>query len=167
MRLEDKKILDIWESLISHLSAAGYPTDPRKMREVIASCQTGCTPNVEKSGPDCFYSEGGKTFPAERKSTDGKNVSGAYTGISVQPTWEQQKVYLEKKIKGPGRHYYDRFCKKTGHLEESYYITGDKVHELLLPKLEKLYPNALNKADPRLAASICMTEIKKYGVKVL
>ena len=30
MRPEDKKILDIWESLISHLSAAGYPTDPRK-----------------------------------------------------------------------------------------------------------------------------------------
>lgn len=167
MRPEDKRILNTWELLVSQLSSAGYSTDPRKMREVIACFETGCIPNIEKSGPDCFYTEAGRVFPAERKSTDGKNISGAYTGISVQPTWEEQEVYLEKKIKGPGRHYYDRFCKKTGHLEESYYITGDKVHELLLPKLEKLYPNALKKADPRLAASICMTEIKKYGVKVL
>jgi hypothetical protein len=167
MQPEDKKILDTWKSLVSQLSTGGYPTDPRKMREVIACLETDCAPNSAKSGPDCFYLENGISFPAERKSTDQKNISGAYTGISVQPTWEKQKIYLEKKIKGPGRHYYDRFCKQTGRLQECYYITGNKAHEILLPKLQKLYPNALKKADPRLASSICMTEIKKHGVKVL
>ena len=49
----------------------------------------------------------------------------------------------------------------------SSFITGNKAHELLLPKFKKLYPTALQKADPRLASSVCMTEIKKHGVKVL
>lgn len=167
MQPEDKKILDTWISLVSQMNSRDYATDPRKMRETMACFLTNCVPNREKSGPDCFYLENGVSYPAERKSTDGKNIKGAYTGISVKPTWEKQKTYLEKKIKAPGRHYYDRFCKQTGNLEECYYITGNKAYEILLPKLEKLYPNALKKADPRLASSICMREIREHGVKVL
>jgi hypothetical protein len=35
--------------------------------------------------------------PVEYKSTTGKAVQGAYTGISVQPTWEEQEYICAKR----------------------------------------------------------------------
>ena len=120
----DSLIVNVAVQLCTLLSESGYSTDPRKYRETIASLQTGCRPSTDKSGADCYYFENGEWLPAERKScTNGKNISGSYTGISVKSTWEEQVLYLKSKIQAMGRHYYDRFDPFTGALVESWYLT--------------------------------------------
>jgi len=138
------------------LSEEGLSTDPRKLREIQASIQTGCQPNSEKSGPDCFYQEDGQWYPAERKSCVTKNINGSYTGISVKSSWDEQVEYLNSKVKA-----------FTGALVESWYLTGEQVFDIILPMLKKAYPTTLNKADPRLSASVCMTKIKQYGTQAI
>ena len=164
----DRLITNTAELLSTLLSEAGYSTDPRKQRETIASLQTGCRPSTNKSGADCYYFENGEWLPAERKScTNGEHISGSYTGISVKSTWEEQVLYLKSKIQAMGRHYYDRFDSSTGVLVESWYLTGEQVFDIILPMVKKSYPTTLNKADPRLSASVCMTKIKQYGTQVI
>jgi len=153
--------------LMTLLSEEGLSTDLRKLREIQASIQTGCRPNSEKSGPDCFYQEDGQWHPAERKSCITKNINGSYTGISVKTSWEEQVEYLNTKVKAMGRHYFDRFDPFTGALVESWYLTGQQVFDIILPTLKKAYPTTLDKADPRLSAGVCMTKIKQYGTKVI
>lgn len=152
--------------LMTCLSEEGLSTDLRKLREIQASIQTGCRPNNEKSGPDCYYPEHGQWRPAERKSCVTKNINGSYTGISVKLSWEEQVEYLNSKVKAMGRHYFDRFDPFTGALVESWYLTGPQVFDIILPMLKKAYPTTLKKADPRLSASVCMTKIKQHGTQV-
>ena len=73
-----------------------------------------------------------------------------------------------------GRHYFDRFDKRTGELLESWYISGEKAYELLLPDVKKDFDRkkaALaagnGPADPRLRGNISWTQIQKYGTKVI
>ncbi len=102
----------------------------------------------------------------EYKSTINKNINGAYNGISVQPTWEEQETYLrEEKIGKYTNHYIARF--ENGLIVECYTLRGSKVLEILLPKLKKSYENTLTKKDPRLGATITKTEIYKYGKKII
>ena len=161
-----QEIYDAWITLNTLLSEAGLPTDPRKMKEVIASILTGCVPNNEKSGPDCFFEENNQDEDAERKSTTSKNIKGSYTGLSNQKTWPAQVEYTKKKIKNMKRHYYDRFCARTGRLLESWYLTGDIAYDILIKKIEKDFHNSNQRKDPRLKASVSMTEIKQHGTQV-
>jgi hypothetical protein len=102
----------------------------------------------------------------EYKSTTNPKVKGAYTGISVQETWEQQIKHLqEEKILVYSEHYYNRF--KDGKLVESWMLTGKMVYDLLLPKIKRSYESRHNRKDPRVAAGISNTEIKTYGRRVI
>tara|TARA_Y100000034_G_scaffold25823_1_gene30768 strand:+ start:65 stop:598 length:534 start_codon:yes stop_codon:yes gene_type:complete len=170
----DELILETSIVFNTLMNEQGYSTDPRKQREVLACLATGCRPNPEKTGPDCYYFENGKWLPAERKSTTFKYCRGAYTGISNKATWEEQFILLEKKIRDMGRHYYDRFDKKSGALVESWWISGEKVYELLLPRVKSDFDNkkaliAAGKtpADPRLSANITWTDIQEHGTQVI
>jgi len=178
----DILILEASRVFITLLSEQGYPTDPRKQREVLACLRTGCKPNTEKTGPDCYYECNFVELKAlttawgeaERKSTVGKNCKGAYTGISNQDTWPKQDALLIKKIKNMGRHYYDRFDKKTGELLESWWINGPKVYELLAPRVKKdfnrkaaAFADGNPPADPRLSANITWTDIQDHGTQVI
>jgi hypothetical protein len=167
MTPEHQEIYDTWIKLNTLLSKSDLPTDPRKLREVIASLLTGCEVRKEKSGPDCYFTKDEQPQPAERKSTTSHNIKGSYTGQSNQKTWEGQVEYTKKKVKNMRRHYFDKFCSKTGQLLESWYLTGDQVFDIILPKIEKDFFNPKQRADPRLAASVCMTEIKRYGTQVI
>ena len=100
----------------------------------------------------------------EYKSTTQNRIQGTYNGISVQPTWEEQVRYLkEDKIAKYQNHYFARFDLEKGDIVEAYRLDGDTVLDILLPKLEKQYLTAKHKKDPRLGASVTMTEIKKHG----
>jgi hypothetical protein len=102
----------------------------------------------------------------EYKSTTQKRIKGSYTGISVQPTWEEQVEYLQKeKILKYPEHYFNRFV--GGDMVESWVLTGRQVYDTLLPKLKKKYPNVLSLKDPRLSADVSMTEIKNQGKQVI
>ena len=99
------------------------------------------------------------------KSTISTTINGAYNGISVQPTWEEQEEYLlNDKIAKYKNHYIARY--KGGKIVEIWKLDGMDVFNILLPKLKKKFPNILTKKDPRLGASLTKKEIYEHGVKV-
>jgi hypothetical protein len=141
----------------------GDPFSYARSKEIHAAIELGHKVAATYSGADAF-NDGND--PVEYKSTTGKAVQGAYTGISVQPTWEEQEKYLrEEKIAKYPEHYYNRF--DGGKLVESWVMDGDKVLDILLPKLCKKFSTVLNKKDPRLSATVTTKEIKKYGRRVI
>jgi hypothetical protein len=112
------------------------------------------------SGADA-YDENGN--PVEYKSTIGKNISAAYSGISVKPSWEEQVKYLrEEKIGKYKHHFIARFCGPK--IAEVWRLTGKDVCDILERKLRGKTPRG---ADPRLSAGVCMTEIKKFGTQIV
>ena len=141
----------------------GDPFSYARSKEIYASIELGHTVAKDFSGADAFNSIG---QPVEYKSTTGRNVKGSYTGISVQSNWDAQVQYLaEEKLAKYPEHFYNRF--EAGRLAESWLLSGQKVLDLLLPKLEKKYPTVLTKKDPRLSANITNTEINEHGKRVL
>ena len=140
----------------------GDPFSYARSKEILAAISLGHKVATTFSGADAFDKQG---RPLEYKSTTGEKCKGSYTGISVQPTWEQQDKYLREEKIVPYRHYYNRF--KDGKLVESYEMDGEKVYKILKDKLEKSYPTALNKKDPRLSANITWGEIEANGHRVL
>ena len=102
----------------------------------------------------------------EYKSTTGKCIKGAYTGISVHPTWEEQEKYLrEEKIGKYEHHYINRFAGSKG-LVESWRLSGKDVLSILLPKLKKKFGKLNHLKDRRLAATVTKKDILKYGVRL-
>ena len=143
----------------------GDPFSYARSKEIYATCVLNHTmpgPS-DYSGADAInqYGEG-----VEYKSTIGKKVKGAYTGISVQPTWDSQVKYLrEEKILKYPEHYFNRF--EDGKLVESWVLTGQQVYDILLPKLKKKFATVLSKKDPRLSANVTNKDIINNGRKVI
>jgi len=141
----------------------GDPFQYARSKEIYAANELNHTVASDYSGADAHNGD----KDCEYKSTVAKNCQGSYTGISVQPTWAEQVIYLkEKKIAKYDEHYYNRFDKETGLMVESWVMPGKDVLRLLLPKLKLKYPTVLNKKDPRLSANITWSEIQKYGKRV-
>ena len=161
----DKQILETTEKLFELFELGGYG-DPsvNRLREVAAAIKLGHRPAKTNSGPDAFDSDGNAL---EYKSTNQKDCQGSYTGVSNASSWSELDQYLQdKKILPYKYHYYNRFCKR-GSLVESWRLTGEKVYEIIMPKLKKQYFSDKVYADPRPSANVSNTEIKKYGEKVL
>ena len=140
----------------------GDPFSYARSKEIYAASVLGHDVAPNYSGADAYDKDG---CACEYKSTTAKNLKGSYTGVSVQDTWEKQKIYLLREKIGPYNHYYNHF--KDGEMIASWKLSGEAVYNILLPKFKKSYPTVLKKKDPRLAASVCWTEIQKYGVKVI
>jgi len=141
----------------------GDPFSYARSKEIYAAIELGHTVAPHYSGADAFNEKG---EGAEYKSTIGKKCQGAYTGISVQESWEEQERYLlEEKLAKYPEHYYNRFEK--GKLVESWKMKGKDVYDLLRPKLKRNFEKPLKSKDPRLNATITWTEIKKHGKRVI
>ena len=83
----------------------GDPFSYARAKEIYATCVLGHSmPGADAySGADGINERG---EGVEYKSTIGKNIKASYTGISVQPTWEQDQYLREEKIvKYPERYY--------------------------------------------------------------
>lgn len=144
---------------ISEEQSWGDPFSYARSKEILAAIALGHQVATEYSGADAFNEKGEEV---EYKSTIDANCKGSYTGISVQPTWEEQDRYLiEKKIVKYPEHYFNRFEK--GRLVESWRLTGQQVYDILKPKLEKKFDTVLNNKDPRLSADVSWTDIQKNG----
>lgn len=140
----------------------GDPFSYARSREIHIAGTLGHEISPTLSGADGIDEDG----ECEYKSTIGKNIQGAYNGISVQTSWEEQVKYLEeKKILKYHNHYVARY--NGGKIAEIYRLTGRQVFDIIVPKLKKKFPTALTKKDPRLGTTINRAEILKYGVKVL
>jgi hypothetical protein len=144
---------------------AGDPMSYARSREIHIACLLGHTVAKTFSGADAYEADG---TPVEYKSTTQKTIRGGYTGISVQPTWEEQEAYLVDDKIGPyPRHYFARY--DGWEIAEIWVMDSDTLLSLMLPKAEKrYYANRQKvKADPRLAVTISATEIRKHGTQVL
>ena len=138
-----------------------------RSKELIAAHVLGHRLADDLPGADAFDGE----KPLEYKSTTAKTCKGTYSGISVQPTWEEQVEYLKDKIL-KYEHYINRF--EEGVLVESWHLSGQAAYNILLPKLKKAHTRYLelkkkkkeNQADPRLSAGIYKGELMKHGTKV-
>jgi hypothetical protein len=140
----------------------GDPFSYAVSREIMIANALGHKKADTYSGADGIDEDGG----CEYKSTINKNINGAYNGISVLPSWEDQEKYLrEDKIGKYVNHYITRF--DGGSIVEIWKLSGEKVLEILLPKLKKKFNSTLSKKDPRLGATLTKKEIYTYGVRVL
>ena len=161
----EQEYRNLYESMAQLCAAQGWgdPFSYARSKEIYAATVLGHNVAQTFSGADAFNQQGD---PVEYKSTINKNNKGSYTGISVQPTWEEQEKYLtDKKIGKYPEHFYNRF--NGGKLVESWKMDGKTVLRLLTPKLRRKFDTVLQKKDPRLSAEITWTEIKKHGTKVL
>lgn len=160
----EQKFAELFKSMYDLCMEQGWgdPFSYAVSREILIANKLGHKKADTYSGADGIDEEGG----CEYKSTITKNINGAYNGISVQPTWEAQEKYLkEEKIEKYKNHYMARF--ENGDIIECYKLKGDKVLELLLPKLKKKYGKTLSKKDPRLGASLTKKEIYTYGERII
>ena len=141
----------------------GDPFSYARSKEIYAATKLGHRVAPDFSGADAIGPNGEEY---EYKSTIDKRCKGSYTGISVQPTWEEQEEYLiNQKIGKYPKHYYNRF--EGGKLVESWEVDGQDVLDILLPKLKRNYANTLSRKDPRLSATINTKEIEEYGHHVI
>ena len=107
-------------------------------------------------------------IPLEYKSTIAKYINATYNGISVQDSWEEQERYIiEDKIGKYPYHYYARFS--DGKVVEAWKLTGEKVLEILLPKIKRQYPKKKNgnAKDPRIGVTVSQKEIKENGERIM
>lgn len=140
----------------------GDPFSYARSKEILTSIEMQHEISDTLAGADGIDQEGA----CEYKSTIGKSIQGAYTGISVQPTWQDQEKYLiEEKIGKYENHYYSRFEGSKG-IVEIWKLSGDDVLSILLPKLKKKYDTVLTMKDPRLQATVTKKDIKKYGIQI-
>jgi hypothetical protein len=147
---------------LCHQNGWGDPFSYARSREIHIAGYLGHKVSDTLSGADAYDGDGA----CEYKSTVSKNINGAYNGISVQKTWEEQVKYLkEEKIAKYKNHYIVRY--DGSKIKEIWKLTGDAVLNILLPKLEKKFPTVMSKKDPRLGASLTKKEIYKYGKRVL
>jgi len=164
MTSPEKRYSELFKEMYDLCEQQGWgdPFSYAVSREIAIANELGHQKASTYSGADGIDEEG----ECEYKSTIGKNINGAYNGISVQPTWEEQVKYLTKeKIAKYKNHYIARF--ENGVIVECYKLKGWKVLDLLLPKLKKSYENTLSKKDPRLGASLSKKEIRLYGEKII
>tara|TARA_B100000131_G_C17970273_1_gene554157 strand:- start:243 stop:743 length:501 start_codon:yes stop_codon:yes gene_type:complete len=162
-----EKYIQLYQEMADLCEQEGWgdPFSYARSKEIYAACVLGhrMPGPSDYSGADAINEHGEEV---EYKSTIGKSVKGSYTGISVQPTWQQQDKYLrEEKLAKYPEHFYNRF--DGGKLVESWKLTGQQVYEILLPKLRKKYPTILQKKDPRLSADITTGDLKQHGIRVL
>lgn len=163
---EQKEYLESYEKIVQICKKEGWgdPFSYARGKEIAAAIRLGHTVAKTLSGADAYNSSGD---PVEYKSTTGRKPKGSYTGISVQPTWEEQVDYLkEEKILPYKEHYYNRFDAQ-GTLIESWCLSGKDVFRLLLPKIKKSFGNSRNRKDPRISANITTGEIHKYGKQII
>jgi hypothetical protein len=143
------------------------PFSYARAKEIHLAGELGHEVSSEYSGADATDEDG----KCEYKTTIVENIKASYTGISVKETWREQIKYLkEEKIANYKNHYHARY--NFGRIEEVFKMSGEQVLELILPKLIKGFnmvgytKKGIKKADPRLAATLTSSEIRKYGTQI-
>ena len=157
-----KKLYLEMATLCENEPGVGDPFSYARSKEIFTAIEMQHEISDTLAGADGIDQEGA----CEYKSTTGKSIQGAYTGISVQPTWADQEKYLrEEKIGKYENHYYSRFEGSKG-IVEIWKLSGNDVLSILLPKLRKKYDTVLTMKDPRLQANVSKKDIKQYGIQI-
>ena len=146
----------------------GDPFSYARSREIYMAIELGHIMADTYSGEDAFIiDQNNQKVKFEYKSTIEKNIKGTYNGISVKDNLEEQLEYIiNEKIGCYPVHYFSRFV--GGTIAETWSVPGDKVLNVLLPKIAKQYKSKTLKqsADPRIGVNMSMTDIKKHGTRI-
>ena len=154
---------ELYEEMYS-LCGGIDPFSYARAREINMAATFGHTIADTYSGADAYDGN----IPLEYKSTIGKSINATYNGISVQDSWEEQERYIiEDKIGKYPYHYYARFA--DGKIVEAWKLTGEKVLEILLPKIKRQYHKKKNgnAKDPRIGVTVSQKEIKANGERIM
>jgi hypothetical protein len=161
----ESKYIELYTEMAKLCAEQGWgdPFSYARSKEILTAITLGHTVSEALAGAD-GYNQNGE--PVEYKSTTGRKPKGAYTGISVHQTWYDQAKYLqEEKILKYPEHYYSRY--ENGKIAEIWMMTGEKVYEVLMPKLHRKWMNTdLKRKDPRLSADVTWSEIQRHGRQV-
>ena len=158
-----ERFKQLYEEMYS-LCGGSDPFSYARAREIYMATVLGHTVADTYSGADAYDGD----IPLEYKSTIAKSINATYNGISVQDTLEEQERYIiEDKIGKYPYHYYARFA--DGKIVEAWKLTGEKVLEILLPKIKKQYPKKKNgnAKDPRIGVTVSQKEIKENGERIM
>ena len=154
---------ELYEEMYS-LCGGIDPFSYARAREINMAATFGHTIADTYSGADAYDGN----IPLEYKSTIGKSINATYNGISVQDSLEEQERYIiEDKIGKYPYHYYARFA--DGKIVEAWKLTGEKVLEILLPKIKRQYHKKKNgnAKDPRIGVTVSQKEIKANGERIM
>lgn len=134
-----------------------------KVKEVLIASELGHSVPKNYSGADGITPDG---IEVEYKSTIHKEMKATYNGISVLPTWEEQKDYIiNEKIGKYPLHYYARF--EGTKIVEMWELAAKDVLDIVLPRLKKSYESVHNRKDPRLGVIISHKWIKLKGKQII
>ena len=162
------RVKELYEEMCDIMNGADW-TSYARIREIILAAELGHEVAETYSEEDAVNQKGQKV---EYKTTIQNNVQGAYTGISVKNTWEEQLNYLkEEKIGCYPEHYFAKFT-KGGKIAEVYVLNGEDVLQLIIPPIKRKFERGgytkkgTVLADQRLAHTIGKTNILKYGKRI-
>lgn len=171
MDYKEKEYIKAYKNFCTAFEALTGSPDPfnySRAKELHVSLLLGLSWCSGFDGADALDLNGNQI---EIKTTTAKNINGTYNGLSVYENWQDFLEYLWHKFPENTRHIFARY--EGPDLAEVYELDNDKVLDILESKLVKNFDeNGLltekkkNAKDPRLGASVSMTEIKKYGEKI-
>ena len=166
MTLEEEFVY-YFEKLYEISDKAGWGDDPvsyGRAKEIIMSIKMKHIISPTLSGADGFFE--GK--PKEYKTTIG-NSGFLYNGLSNYDNWEDQFTYLrDNKICKYDEHFFALFDRKKGEIKEIWCLTGEKVFEILIPKIKRKYDKMMKTTlrDGRLGTSLTFNEVKANGKQI-
>jgi len=143
--------------------------------EILMANALGHKIGKQKQGADALDENG---EDVEYKKTSNQSVQGTYNGVSIHQTWKEQvegrpatlgvrkRKGIRDKTLHAKFHFIGILLKDRYEYEIIYRLSGEDVHNILLPKFEESYNNKKNRADQRLGAILNEKEIKKYGTIV-
>ena len=166
--MKKSKITNLIKELIELCDKYGLgdPFASGRAREIVLSSGLGQNIGEVLAECDAFtYDEDGNREEFEYKTSLGSTFK---YNESKKATWDETYKKLKKKITGNKYHYYAKFSKRMD-IKEVYYIDGETVFEILIPKLEERY-NTLNNVkssknlrDRRLYTMMSVRDIKEFG----
>lgn len=161
-----KKFQNLFEAMMVLCSDVGWkdPFSYARGKEIYAAIESGHEVASTYSGEDAIDETGAL---CEYKSTTGANISGLYSGLSVQKSWNKQELYLRDEKIGPYKHVINRFDATTGKLVEQWELAGQDVFRVLLPRLKRSWATRKDRKDPRLGATLSTNAIHQYGVQTI
>lgn len=158
------KFIELYEEMykLSQDNGRGDPFNYARSKEIHLSCILGHTISTTLSGADAIDEDG----ECEYKTTINKNIQATYNGISVQPTWDAQQIYLkEEKICKYQNHYFARY--EGAKIIDVYKMDCQKVYDGLMPHLKNKFEKVNKGKDPRLGYTLNKKYIIANSIKII
>jgi len=162
----EKQFAKKYEELVqlAQLMEVGDPFGPGRAREIILAGILGHKIGDTLHGIDAQSFCGKKTY--EYKTSLSTTYLTPRYDVSWCDTWENQVEYLKlNKIANHEFHFFASFT-IFGEVTAIYKMSGEKVLELLLPKLQRKF-YAPKKRSGVLYASLSEKDLRKHAEKIL